>query len=1041
MNLEEYRSNQNKEYERLAKTVKNILQKTIWAFNKKYQAYPEYRIRLQHIQYRAKAPKSLEQKLKSEKLLQNKKIEQSIKDLAGCRLIFYLNSDIDKFINSGILLNHFDIVFDKVRFHYPQQDAENTSMFISDNYVVTLKNAFTDKAVYQKFKGKYCEIQIQTILQHAWSEIAHDMIYKSKMSSSHLGYHFIPGIEKRLNGIMIEHLNPAGYDLRTVSDDFEKLLKGQQIFNENSFEQRIREHTRNNRDLYTKLVQFKEEVLPLYDSKQLQATHTNIRKTVFLACQMALDNAMRAKNNKFDQSDSITVDPISGKVSGEGLRRFDPITLDAVWTISLDILDGIRYINEDAVSDTLDTLCKLYPIATETQHKRLLDSANRLAEYSASIYDKFGLFIQQRLIETVNTFSAPVARSSLPIILQILEKIFELEVHDHSGIEFNKQLNKQVVVISCKALMANTNLVTLRKLAINTLKKIFEMVKTPTEKQQVIGTLWHATSQRAVMIKEISDEMQYIILKDSVKVLTFYKKICRQLPHLFLESLERWCLIRYHHNQFPSSVSKIRQAQLALNEALINFRDYLNQDQHFVFFKTLIGWEGVLEQEWKNEVLSIDAIKQYREETLTNWATQINPHNANRWFDIINDCANTQSNDRMAFMSYFRNFLEKLVQHQPKIVLNYLDKLDNEKPLIQFLPTLLCALDSTAYHQIVLKKVRYWVNEQKYIIQIARYCEWTQSLDMDLLKNLLNTVSGSTDENIWLYIMKIAIKHFSPTSRYMIDRVFMPAFQVFKTNRNVDWIQAIFPFIHQSTIFQSLTDTQKDDVLTSLIHHPVQNFYCVEELLYAIGQTAPAKVVDFFYQRLKTDDYNWIPSKLTHCGPIFEQNITLLIKKMFGWFCRDASRFNEHTVDARRLIRCIFPTPTLTITNALHQFIEKNSQTDQNQKLVFIIKLLQIYKCHPDTHELYKYIVKILPNKSHLSAELVDTFSWYFGSWEGDDGRLRIYRQRQKDMYTWQKDANKKIKAFAKRVLEKLERLTIPHENRTVDKITEKEKH
>ncbi|MGG9078594.1 hypothetical protein ACQ9A0_27000, partial [Escherichia coli] len=52
------------------------------------------------------------------------------------------------------------------------------ALFISDNYVIRLKQNRADLPEYARFADLRCEVQVQTILNHAWAQMAHDTIYK-----------------------------------------------------------------------------------------------------------------------------------------------------------------------------------------------------------------------------------------------------------------------------------------------------------------------------------------------------------------------------------------------------------------------------------------------------------------------------------------------------------------------------------------------------------------------------------------------------------------------------------------------------------------------------------------------------------------------------------------------------------------------------------------------------------------------------------------------------------------------------------------------
>ncbi len=95
MDFDEYSRTKQFDYAALADTVASILRAAL-------VAYPGT-FRLQQVQHRAKNPESLKKKLEGRKLESTSTLETDIKDLAGCRLIFYTNSDVSRFLQTGII--------------------------------------------------------------------------------------------------------------------------------------------------------------------------------------------------------------------------------------------------------------------------------------------------------------------------------------------------------------------------------------------------------------------------------------------------------------------------------------------------------------------------------------------------------------------------------------------------------------------------------------------------------------------------------------------------------------------------------------------------------------------------------------------------------------------------------------------------------------------------------------------------------------------------------------------------------------------------
>ncbi|MEZ9747672.1 GTP pyrophosphokinase family protein [Vibrio splendidus] len=98
-----------------------------------------------------------------------------IQDFAGIRIITYVEDEITTI--REIIENNFDI---------DEANSSNKSEALgvdkvgyqSVHYVAKLKKDRLNLPEYKQYEGKFFEIQIRTILQHAWAEIEHDRNYK-----------------------------------------------------------------------------------------------------------------------------------------------------------------------------------------------------------------------------------------------------------------------------------------------------------------------------------------------------------------------------------------------------------------------------------------------------------------------------------------------------------------------------------------------------------------------------------------------------------------------------------------------------------------------------------------------------------------------------------------------------------------------------------------------------------------------------------------------------------------------------------------------
>lgn len=101
-----------------------------------------------------------------------------ITDLSGIRIICYFSDQVDKV--ADIIENNF-ITLNELSIDKRKTLDPDTFGYLSLHFVVKLSEARSKLPEYKRFEDFYCEIQIRSILQHAWAEIEHDLGYKSSI--------------------------------------------------------------------------------------------------------------------------------------------------------------------------------------------------------------------------------------------------------------------------------------------------------------------------------------------------------------------------------------------------------------------------------------------------------------------------------------------------------------------------------------------------------------------------------------------------------------------------------------------------------------------------------------------------------------------------------------------------------------------------------------------------------------------------------------------------------------------------------------------
>jgi Uncharacterized protein conserved in bacteria len=129
-------------------------------------------IAFQSIAHRVKSENSFLKKCEKEKY---DKPEEQITDMAGIRIITYTNKEVEQICN--VINNEFDIDINNSG-NKADNLGDDKVGYLSVHYVAKLNASRNELPEYYEIKNLKFEIQIRTLLQHAWAEIEHDRNYK-----------------------------------------------------------------------------------------------------------------------------------------------------------------------------------------------------------------------------------------------------------------------------------------------------------------------------------------------------------------------------------------------------------------------------------------------------------------------------------------------------------------------------------------------------------------------------------------------------------------------------------------------------------------------------------------------------------------------------------------------------------------------------------------------------------------------------------------------------------------------------------------------
>jgi ppGpp synthetase/RelA/SpoT-type nucleotidyltranferase len=200
-------------YQNFTEAIKGIL----------HQLLSGTEIKIYAISTRAKDPDKLEEKIiRKEKEGSTYKVLTDIEDLAGVRIVPYLESHKKEIA---------DLVYREFEDADPKyEDKNKPNGYRGTHIILSLNSARLKLPEYSRYAGLKCEIQITSALYHTWSEIEHDIIYKSGQDKEKLKTLGLDEIEEGLRKIMSDHIDQASIHFDHIFKRHKEILKAGAVF-------------------------------------------------------------------------------------------------------------------------------------------------------------------------------------------------------------------------------------------------------------------------------------------------------------------------------------------------------------------------------------------------------------------------------------------------------------------------------------------------------------------------------------------------------------------------------------------------------------------------------------------------------------------------------------------------------------------------------------------------------------------------------------------------------------------------------------------
>lgn len=994
MTFAAYEKGGHGQYQKLAEVVSAILEAAIRT---------DPLLHCQASQTRAKDPRSLRDKIAALNINESADLREHVKDLAGVRLVFYSDADVHRFSQSGILRDNFELDYDRLRYHYANAgEVASNAQFIGNHYVVRLKPDRAKLPEYADVAGLWCEVQVHTILHHAWAQMAHDITYK-RPDLKDIGAPQMERIDARMTRIMQTYLLPAGFEFQKVKRDFDRLIAGKKLFDERVLDEIATASDNNARsDL---LERFNEDVLELL-AHDISDYYADIRKALLDAAKAARATPRKPHMLPLGEDGEIEVGP--GALSSEIIEKI------------VSLLTRLRYVDVEA---TFDALAELYVGALDEEERKSVTSAlEKFARYELDVWSKAGPAVQVILLDRIAKLSEADAKSLAPFITAIYHQVLEPELHGDDS-------TSDTFTMRFAPLPADKGIARVRAGAIEGLFAQLRQTKDIRQRRDIISALENAT--RTPNRGEYSDEFLAMVLEDSARIVDLYAAALPDLEDEFKQRIEHDLLFLYRRNGGPIPPKAIA-ARGALSAAVLRFRDTLNADEDFVAFKTLVGYDSVFANEWDEpeEHWEYEKREEYRAERVDDYVSTITPKTAPRWLRLAQRCAAIESEDMATFPAFHR-FLAKIGEEKPAIAETWLAAASKE-PLSRFLQNLLRGL-ALKRPDAVRAFIDTELTHKRHVGQILAFLHSAEPLDADLVERAARV--GFELEDRWptSLALALAVERADALGPDRARDLFLRALDAAKA-RKIDWVFSASRWKRNGRgLFEALTDADLERVLDALVSMSKIE-YSAERLLVDMLPRMPEKVVALFGRRQELEDarrddqldrgYDAIPLRFNKLPEALQAYPQIVIDQAWAWTKANPklSEFKGPAFVAR-----IFKDWSKDIETALWTMFQSGDEDQRD----FVFSVLNRYENLPAIHPLLRNIVALVGNDEDRLND-VRTALRHTGVMWGEFGSANAYRAKNALLEAWLSDDRSAVKAFAEKVMREFEN-TIAAEQRRAE--------
>ncbi len=949
--LEEYELKQRL-YKDFSVVVKSILE----------QMLSESEIKFQHITCREKDLEKLREKIER-KTREGKFYENldEVEDLAGTRIVFYLESDKKKFLD--ILYEEFrEIIKDG-------EEKYKIGGYTATHLILRLDDSRIKLREYRKYKGLKCELQITSSLFHAWSEVEHDITYKTPEESivlmEELG---LKEIKASFGNVMEKHIRTATLQLDDLNDKYHKMSVASTVLKDD-FITKI-QNTKSNDEIYRNL-----EVIEDYFHKKLD-TILSIIKVV-----------LSKKPMKAQVIHKFTDKDLYGK------------THDDLMAKCLDIIDSQRVWYKD-FNQSLGILKNLTHHHDKGIKAKSFDTIKKIAKYDLDIIQNrdVGYAFQRMILDYILGFNKKDKKDNLDLIQIVTEEILSSDIKgvSHTTLDTFTFRSASIVPTDFLKKMRRDSMDMLENLIVNE-KNISIKIKLVKILAKVSQLPSHAIPNENLTM--FQDDNKYL------------SKIYRKIIFDSAGKLGNLALASTIEEQL-GWINRLEQTKTEETQALQ--KEILN-DYKFSIFSTFVGREPYQD-------LQIKA----RNEMETSFYKKLTRKTLKSNSELLNEISDQIQYIEEWEFQQFKRFLIKVSKEKPELAYEILmTNYARKNGVIKFLTSILIGLRESPrldLWDLVLKRI---VKEKDFegVVSILASLnlgidEEFRSKDFKIIEEITKNskrfkfLKGKQTSSSQYTLLNILARNFKRSASFFENLIVE---EIIKNPQNMNmYIRELATAVFSKWIsYENWSEKNMEFLIKNIIHTNDLD-YPVQQLMLQINEKIPNAIFKIFGGRIKkkivkkydgTKEYEPIPYHINPELKEYISNSPMLIDFLQSLIEKMTPEWTLYNVYVRYFLQ-----RTSGITKEiLKALIQRNG----GHNLLEIAKLIN--NSEPADLEICIEVVKKTEDQNIINQ--MDSALSATGVMTGPYGIADFYKSRAEELTPYITSENKNVAKFAGRMM------------------------